>query len=151
MVERRGHGLRRGHHRRSEIVARHDRPLTGHDPAEVADLLGEMTTEPAHGHPRLAAAGDPLPARVIEEAGCALGALVAQISDFVLPRKILLAGEGVGLMDVAGRTVEESIRVNRHPPAAPVDLETKVSDFHDWARGAAVLALQVRVLGAVEV
>ncbi|GGW49073.1 hypothetical protein GCM10010340_29340 [Streptomyces griseoloalbus] len=70
---------------RSEIVARHDRPLTGHDPAEVADLLGEMTTEPAHGHPRLAAAGDPLPARVIEEAGRALGTLVAQISDFVLP------------------------------------------------------------------
>ncbi|MGW0581644.1 MarR family transcriptional regulator, partial [Streptomyces sp. NPDC002920] len=57
---------------------------------------------------------------------------------------------GVGLMDVAGGTVEETIRRNRHPLAAPVDLETKVSDFHDWARGAAVLAIQVLVLGAAD-
>ncbi|WP_217237897.1 ROK family transcriptional regulator [Streptomyces sp. AC555_RSS877] len=99
----------------------------------------------------LAAAADPMPARVIEEAGRALGTLVAQIANFVLPQKILLAGEGVGLMDVAGKTVEDTIRAHRHPLAAPVGLETKVSDFHDWARGAAVLAIQVLVLGAVQV
>ncbi|GKQ36681.1 ROK family transcriptional regulator [Streptomyces sp. A012304] len=98
----------------------------------------------------LAAAGDPMPARVIEEAAQALGTLVAQIANFVMPQKILLAGEGVGLMDVAGKTVEETIRVNRHPLAAPVDLETKVSDFHDWARGAAVLAIKVLVLGTAD-
>jgi hypothetical protein len=67
-----------------------------------------------------------------------------------MPQKILLAGEGVGLMDVAGKTVAETVRAHRHPLAAPVDLETKVSDFHDWARGAAVLAIQVLVLGGVE-
>ena len=44
--------------------------------------------------------------------------------------------------------VRDTIRANRHPLAAPVDLETKVSDFHDWARGAAVLAIQVLVLGS---
>ncbi|MFF7311832.1 ROK family protein [Streptomyces sp. NPDC008137] len=98
----------------------------------------------------LAAAGEPMPARVIGEAARALGTLVAQISNFVMPQKILLAGEGVGLMDVAGDTVEEVIRDNRHPLAAPVDLETKVSDFHDWARGAAVLAIKVLVLGSAE-
>ncbi|GAA2933334.1 MULTISPECIES: ROK family transcriptional regulator [Streptomyces] len=98
----------------------------------------------------LAAAGDPMPARVIGEAARALGTLVAQISNFVMPQRILLAGEGVGLMDVAGETVEEAIRDNRHPLAAPVDLETKVSDFHDWARGAAVLAIKVLVLGSAE-
>ncbi|MCT9142443.1 ROK family transcriptional regulator [Streptomyces violarus] len=98
----------------------------------------------------LAAAGDPMPARVIGEAARALGTLVAQISNFVMPQRILLAGEGVGLMDVAGKTVEEAIRDNRHPLAAPVDLETKVSDFHDWARGAAVLAIKVLVLGSAE-
>jgi hypothetical protein len=53
-------------------------------------------------------------------------------------------------MDVAGNTVGETIRTLRHPMAAPVALETKVSDFHDWARGAAVLAIQVLVLGAAE-
>ncbi|MBW8817696.1 MAG: ROK family transcriptional regulator [Streptomyces sp.] len=99
----------------------------------------------------LAAAGDPMPARVIDEAGRALGVLVAQIANFAMPQKIMLAGEGVGLMDVAGRTVQDTIRAHRHPLAGPVDLETRVSDFHDWARGAAVLAIQVLVLGVAEV
>ncbi|MFF4488015.1 ROK family protein [Streptomyces sp. NPDC001544] len=94
-----------------------------------------------------AAEGEPMAARVIDEAARALGTLIAQIANFAMPQKILLAGEGVGLMDVAGATVEEGIRAGRHPLAAPVGLETKISDFHDWARGAAVLAIQVLVLG----
>ncbi|MGW7281741.1 ROK family transcriptional regulator [Streptomyces sp. NPDC054844] len=98
-----------------------------------------------------AAEGEPMPARVVEEAGRALGTLVAQIANFVMPQRILLAGEGVGLMDVAGDVVEDTIRDNRHPQAAPVGLETRMSDFHDWARGAAVLAIQVLVLGAAQV
>ncbi|MET8770118.1 ROK family transcriptional regulator [Streptomyces sp. NPDC004658] len=94
-----------------------------------------------------AAAGEPMAFRVVDEAARALGTLVAQIANFAMPQKILLAGEGVGLMDVAGSTVRDTLRSHRHPLAAPVDLETKVSDFHDWARGAAVLAIQVLVLG----
>ena len=42
---------------RSHIVARHDRPLTTHDPAEVADVLAEMTAELATDHSRLAGIG----------------------------------------------------------------------------------------------
>lgn len=42
----------------------------------------------------LAAAGDPMSARVVDEAARALGTLVAQISNFVMPQKILLAGKG---------------------------------------------------------
>ncbi|MDX3127013.1 MarR family transcriptional regulator, partial [Streptomyces scabiei] len=56
----------------------------------------------------------------------------------------------VGLMEVAREAVDEAVRAHRHPLAAPAPLETKVSDFHDWARGAAVLAIQVLVLGTVE-
>ncbi|MBA2946032.1 ROK family transcriptional regulator [Streptomyces himalayensis] len=97
-----------------------------------------------------AAREEPMPARVIDEAARALGTLVAQISNFAMPQKILLAGEGVGLMDVAGERVRETIRAHRHPLADPVPLETKVSDFHDWARGAAVLAIQVLVLGSYD-
>ena len=97
-----------------------------------------------------AAADEPMPARVVTEAGRALGTLVAQIANFVMPEKILLAGEGVGLMKVVGDVVDEAVRDNRHPRAAPVGLETRVSDFHDWARGAAVLAIQVLVLGAAQ-
>ncbi|GGI96555.1 ROK family transcriptional regulator [Streptomyces brasiliensis] len=113
------------------------RAATGHD-ATYEEILAR------------AAAGEPMAARVIDEAARALGTLVAQIANFAMPQKILLAGEGVGLMDVAGDVVDATIRANRHPLAAPVGLETKVSDFHDWARGAAVLAIQVLVLGSVQ-
>lgn len=41
-----------------------------------------------------AASGDPLCSRVIDEAARALGTLVAQIANFAMPEKILLAGEG---------------------------------------------------------
>ncbi|MFE3139180.1 ROK family protein [Streptomyces scopuliridis] len=99
----------------------------------------------------LAAAGDPMPARVLDEAARALGTVVAQIANFAMPQKILLAGEGVGLVDVAGPAIEEAIHANRDPFAAPVPLETKISDFNDWARGAAVLAIQILVLGRPEV
>ncbi|GDY71828.1 hypothetical protein SAV31267_013130 [Streptomyces avermitilis] len=109
------------------------RAATGHDLA-YEEILAR------------AAAGDPMAARVIDEAARALGTLVAQIANFAMPEKILLAGEGVGLVDVAGAAVREAVLAGRHPLAAPVNLETKVSDFHDWARGAAVLAIQVLVL-----
>lgn len=97
-----------------------------------------------------AAAGDALATRVVDEAARALGVLVAQIANFAMPQKILLAGEGVGLVDVSGRVVEETVLAHRHPLADPVALETRVSDFHDWARGAAVLAIQVLVRGSAE-
>ncbi|MEU0970277.1 ROK family transcriptional regulator [Streptomyces sp. NPDC005917] len=110
------------------------RAATGHD-ASFQEILAR------------AAEGEPMHARVIGEAGRALGTLLAQLANFVMPQKILLAGEGVGLMEVAGDTVRDTVRAHRHPLAGPVRLETKVSDFHDWARGAAVLAIQVLVLG----
>ncbi|MCQ4209283.1 ROK family transcriptional regulator [Streptomyces longispororuber] len=95
-----------------------------------------------------AAAGEPVASRVIDEAARALGVMVAQIAELALPQKILLAGEGVGLLDVAGDVVAATIRARRHPDADPVPLETGPHDFHGWARGSAVLAIQVLVLGA---
>ncbi|WP_338703163.1 ROK family transcriptional regulator [Streptomyces sp. Q6] len=94
-----------------------------------------------------AAEGDPAASRVVGEAARALGLMVAQIADLALPQKILLAGEGVGLMDVAGDTVHAAVRARRHPDDEPVVLDTLPSDFHAWARGAAVLAIRVLVLG----
>lgn len=115
---------------------------------QVRAALGREIDYP--GILALAASGDPVTGRVIDEAARGLGVLVAQIANFAMPQKILLAGEGVGLVDVAGETIQETIAAHRHPLADPVDLETKVSDFHDWARGAAVLAIQVLVLGKTD-
>ncbi|MFE3743070.1 ROK family protein [Streptomyces sp. NPDC059134] len=98
----------------------------------------------------LAATGDPPAARVIGEAARALGTVVAQIANFAMPQKILLAGEGVGLVTVAEPAIHAAIAANRHPLAEPVALETKISDFNDWARGAAVLAIKTLVLGGAK-
>ncbi|MFJ9427027.1 ROK family protein [Streptomyces sp. NPDC101249] len=94
-----------------------------------------------------AADGDPLTGRVVDEAARALGVLVARIANFAMPQKILLAGEGVGLVGVAGDTVRETVRAHRHPLADPVVLETRVADSADWARAAAVPAIQSLVRG----
>ena len=66
----------------------------------------------------LARSGEPLASRVITEAGRALGMLLANIANFALPEKVLLAGEGVGLMDAAADTVSESLAAHRHPQPA---------------------------------
>lgn len=42
---------------RSDIVARHDRPLPSHDPEDAVRVLGEMTEELARAHPGLAGIG----------------------------------------------------------------------------------------------
>lgn len=46
--------------------------------------------------------------------------------------------------------VDAAVHDNRPPRAAPVGLKTRVSDFHDWARGAAVPAIRVLVPGAAQ-
>ena len=98
----------------------------------------------------LAGKGDPAVVRVLDEAARGLGMLLAHIANFALPQKILLAGEGVGLVAATGDTVTNTLAAHRPPDAEPVPLETRVSDFHDWARGAAVLAIQVLVLGGTD-
>ena len=89
-------------------------------------------------------------ARVVDEAARALGTLVSQIANFAMPQKILLAGEGWACSTWPGRRWRKPSSPTAIPGPTPVNLETKVSDFHDWARGAAVLAIQVLVLGSGE-
>lgn len=60
------------------------------------------------------------------------------------------AGHGLdrfAVLTLGAGTDSTALAAHRHPAARPLDLETKVSDFHGWARGAAVLAIQVLVLG----
>ncbi|GAA3487003.1 ROK family transcriptional regulator [Streptomyces cremeus] len=94
----------------------------------------------------LAASGDPVAARVVTDAGRALGRLVAAIANFTLVRKIVLAGEGVRLAEVARAAVDEAVREGRTPSAAPLQLDIRQSDFTHWARGAATTAIQAHVL-----
>ncbi|NED98017.1 ROK family transcriptional regulator [Phytoactinopolyspora alkaliphila] len=94
----------------------------------------------------LAVAGDPPARRVIDDAGGALGQLVALVANLTMPHKVMVAGDGVRLAHVARPAVLRRIRDQRDPRAAPVDLDVQEFGFLEWARGAAVIAIQKYVL-----
>jgi predicted NBD/HSP70 family sugar kinase len=95
----------------------------------------------------LATRGDIAATRVISESGRALGRLIAAVANIALARKIILSGEGMRLAVVARDAVAEGIRLDRHPFAEPLETEVHLTDFDEWARGAAATAIQNFVTG----
>lgn len=98
----------------------------------------------------LAAAGDAAARTVVDNAARGLGHLIAAIANLTMPQLVILGGEGVRLVSVAGPAIIEGLRERRHPRATDVTLLTTSGDDAEWCRGAAVLALQAHVLGAGE-
>ena len=96
----------------------------------------------------LAESGDPDAHRVIGDAGRALGRLIAAATDFTLPEAVMIGGEGVRLAAVAHDEVLTALRAARHPAATPPPLLLQDPSFTQWARGAAVIAIQTFVLGS---
>lgn len=95
----------------------------------------------------LAADGDPAARRVVDDSGRALGRLLALVANFTMPQRIVLSGEGNRLAVVAREAMEDALQNDRDPRAQPVDIELRPGDFTQWARGAAVIAIQTYVLG----
>ena len=96
----------------------------------------------------LAEAGDPAAGRIVANAGRALGRLIALVANFTIPERVVLAGEGIRLADVARPEIDEALAADRDPRASIVRLEVRPGNFTQWARGAAVIAIQTYVLGA---
>jgi predicted NBD/HSP70 family sugar kinase len=95
----------------------------------------------------LAAKGDPAAREVIARAGRALGKLIAAAANFTMPELIVLGGEGVRLAEVAHDDLLAALHADRHPSAAELPMVLQPADFSEWARGAAVVAIQTFVLG----
>lgn len=94
-----------------------------------------------------ARSGDRLAALVVKNAGTALGRLIAAVANLTMVELVVLSGEGMALADVAAEDIAASIRDHRDPEAAPVRLEREPTDFGQWARGAAAVAIQNSILG----
>lgn len=90
----------------------------------------------------LAHTGHPVAAAVIEDAARGLGRLLATVADFTMVPTVVLAGEGATIADRHRRMLDETLTHSRDPEAAPVAVVVRRSDFIDWARGAAVVAIQ---------
>ncbi len=95
----------------------------------------------------LAEAGDPVCRRVVDDSARALGRLVATVGALVVPRKVIISGDGVRLAEVGAAALEAALAEHRSPGTAPLDVEVQVTGFAEWARGAAVTAIRTFVLG----
>lgn len=95
----------------------------------------------------LAAAADPAARRIVRDAARGLGVLVAAVCNLTLPQRLIIAGEGVRLAEVAHETLVETAREFRDPRSTMPPMTLSSGDNAEWARGAAVLAIQAFVLG----
>lgn len=95
----------------------------------------------------LADAGEPAARRVVDDAGRGLGRMIAAIANLTAPERIVLGGEGVRLVEVAGPAIQEGIAADRDPRARSIEIVTTPGDNSEWCRGAAVIAIQRFVLG----
>lgn len=96
---------------------------------------------------RLASSGDSAALRVVDDAGRALGRLIAAVANLTAAERIVLGGEGIGLTDVAAEAIQQGIALDRDPRARTPDLVSTSGDDSQWCRGAAVIAIQRFVLG----
>jgi predicted NBD/HSP70 family sugar kinase len=104
----------------------------------------------AHGDPRmtldrvctLADDGDPAARRTLADAGRTLGLIVAGLVNTLDLPIVILAGDGLPAVIRAQPELERSLAEHLDRHAAMPDLRFLVSDFDEWARGAAVVACQ---------
>jgi len=94
----------------------------------------------------LARDGDEVALAAFEDAGRALGVLLATAVHIADPSAIVLTGDGLPVYDLARATVDESMRAALAPYTEPVTVEVQPFEFSEWARAGAVLAIR-RLLG----
>jgi predicted NBD/HSP70 family sugar kinase len=90
----------------------------------------------------MADAGDATAVRVVREAARALGRAAAAITTLTGVDRIILTGEGVHLVDVARSSVEDGRTEFDIEGRLHSELIVRPMGFVEWARGAAVLAIQ---------
>ncbi|MDM4764285.1 ROK family transcriptional regulator [Galbitalea sp. SE-J8] len=95
----------------------------------------------------LAAAGQPAARAVISASARALGTLAGYAAVLTGCEHVMLSGEGVRIAEVAPDDVHAGIRSVLHGDADAIDLRIEHAPFEEWARGAAVRAIQTYVLG----
>ncbi|MEV0893767.1 ROK family transcriptional regulator [Promicromonospora sp. MEB111] len=80
--------------------------------------------------------------RAFTDAGHALGVLIGTVANALDPEKIVLAGDGLVVMELAGDEVYATIEQVRAPGIPPLSLDIQPFQFDEWARGGAVLGIR---------
>ncbi|TDD46367.1 ROK family transcriptional regulator [Nonomuraea terrae] len=90
----------------------------------------------------MAAGGHPVARRVFDDAGAALGQVVATVANITGPELVILSGETVHMYQVCAEAFQAALIRHTHWTTTPVRVAVKPFAFNEWARGAAVTALQ---------
>lgn len=92
----------------------------------------------------LAADGNRVAGAVFAAAGTSLGKLIAAAANMTMVNTVVLGGEGVALFGATEAGVRAALAADRDPEAEAVTLRVASSDFTEWARGAAAVAIQAQ-------
>lgn len=95
----------------------------------------------------LARSGDAVARRVVDDAGRALGQVVATVANLTGPDVVILSGEAIGMIAISDAAFHASLNEHTHWTTDPVPVVIRPFAFNEWARGAAVAALQYQVMG----
>ena len=90
----------------------------------------------------LVADGDPSARELVAEVARALARAAASAVALLDPEAVLLGGETLDLMRSVGTVLDDTLRASVAPVQRDIVVRDLPSDFDDWARGAAVIAIQ---------
>jgi len=90
----------------------------------------------------LARGGNAAVASVFAAAGAAVGKAIASLVNLTGPEVVLIGGEGVAHFDLLEAELLKAFREHAFGAAVTCRIEVRSHTFEDWARGAAVAALQ---------
>jgi len=92
---------------------------------------------------------DRVASRVVHDAGYALGTVIGLIAAITAPSKVLISGEGVTMVPLVMDVVRSRAREIEHWAVPEVPIGIARFGFMEWARGAAVIALQQLLESAI--
>ncbi len=98
----------------------------------------------------LGAEGNAVARRVLLDSARALGTVVGMVAALTAPSKILISGESAGMVPLILSEVLAHAVTIEHWTMPPVPIEVVPFTFTEWARGAAVIALQHLLKSAVQ-
>jgi predicted NBD/HSP70 family sugar kinase len=94
----------------------------------------------------LARGGDPGVMAVFARAGEAIGLGIAAVANLVGPSRIVVSGEGLAAYDLFEASIRAGFERQAFGAAADCPLSIRPLPFEEWARGAAAVSIQSRVI-----
>ncbi|WP_211192496.1 ROK family transcriptional regulator [Actinoplanes sp. TBRC 11911] len=94
----------------------------------------------------LARSGDPAVVTVFARAGEAIGLAIAAVANLVGPARIVVSGEGLAAYDLFEPHIRAGFERQAFGAAADCPLSIRPLPFEEWARGAAAVSIQSRLV-----